>query len=108
MNTGCLKIFKKAAQFDQFGAFIPPHRRGDDIQLFRGENIQLTEAQANTLESGCFLVAVPDTCYDSSKDDLSYCWCSHTDLCNSAPALLTGPALLLLLYSLGNIMLSLL
>ena len=41
MNTGCLKIFKKAAQFDQFGAFIPPHRRGDDIQLFRGENIQL-------------------------------------------------------------------
>jgi len=57
MNTGCLKIYKKAAQFDEYGGFIPPHRRGDDIQLFRG----------------CFLVAVPDTCYDSSKDDLSYC-----------------------------------
>ena len=59
------------------------------------------------LGAGCFLVAVPDTCYDSSKEELSYCWCSHTDLCNSAPALLAGPALLLLIYSLGNMMLSL-
>ena len=39
MNTGCLKIYKKAAQFDEYGGFIPPHRRGDDIQLFRGLRI---------------------------------------------------------------------
>ena len=37
MNTGCLKIFKKAEQFDEYGTFIPPHRRGEDTQLFRGE-----------------------------------------------------------------------
>ena len=37
MNTGCLKIFKKAAQFDEDNTFIPPHRRGDDTQLFRGK-----------------------------------------------------------------------
>ena len=36
MNTGCLKIFKKAEQFDEYGTFIPPHRRGEDTQLFRG------------------------------------------------------------------------
>ena len=36
---------------------------------------------------GCFLVAVPDSCYDSSHDSLSYCWCSHADLCNSGPSL---------------------
>merc|ERR1719323_2850466 len=68
MNTGCLKIFKKAAQFDEDNTFIPPHRRGEDTQLFRG----------------CFLVAVPDSCYDSIHDGLSYCWCSHTDLCNNS------------------------
>ena len=38
MNTGCLKIFKKAAQFDEYNTFIPPHRRGEDIQLFRGND----------------------------------------------------------------------
>ena len=38
MNTGCLKIFKKAAQFDEYNTFIPPHRRGEDIQLFRGDD----------------------------------------------------------------------
>ena len=37
MNTGCLKIFKKAEQFDEYGTFIPPHRRGEDTQLFRGD-----------------------------------------------------------------------
>ena len=50
-------------------------------------------------------MAVPDTCYDSSKDDLSYCWCSHTDLCNSSPRPLQAG--LLVLYSLVNILLSL-
>ena len=38
MNTGCLKIFKKAEGFDPSGNFIPPHKRGTDIQLFRGNN----------------------------------------------------------------------
>jgi len=66
MSTGCLKIYKKAAQFDSGGEFIPPIKRGPDIQLFRG----------------CFLVATTDTCYDSSSTGLSYCWCSHSDLCN--------------------------
>ena len=37
MNTGCLKIFKKSQGFDNHGKFIPPEKRGDDIQLFRGE-----------------------------------------------------------------------
>ena len=32
-------------------------------------------------------MAVPDSCYDSSHDSLSYCWCSHADLCNSGPSL---------------------
>jgi len=70
MSTGCLKIYKKAATFNHNGEFIPTHRRGPDIDLFRG----------------CFLVATADTCYDSSSTHLSYCWCSHTDLCNGAPA----------------------
>jgi len=67
MNTGCLKIYKKARGFDRQNKFIPPEHRGSDIQLFRG----------------CFLVSVPDTCYDSISSDLSYCWCSQRDLCNS-------------------------
>ena len=33
-------------------------------------------------------MAVPDSCYDSSHDSLSYCWCSHADLCNAGPSLL--------------------
>jgi hypothetical protein len=37
MNTGCLKIFKKSQGFDHHGKFIPPEKRGDDIQLFRGK-----------------------------------------------------------------------
>ena len=57
------------------------------------------------LFSGCFLVAVPDSCYDSSHDGLSYCWCSHTDLCNTSPhntlyfPALLGSLLLLILWN---------
>ena len=36
MNTGCLKIFKKARGFDHENKFIPPEQRASDIQLFRG------------------------------------------------------------------------
>ncbi|XP_023341577.1 uncharacterized protein LOC111711442 [Eurytemora carolleeae] len=67
MNTGCLKIYKKAQGFDEENKFIPLEKRGTDIELFRG----------------CFLVSVPDTCYESSTSKLSYCWCSHRDLCNN-------------------------
>jgi len=80
MSTGCLKIYKKAATFNHNGEFIPTHRRGPDIDLFRG----------------CFLVATADTCYDSSSSQLSYCWCSHTDLCNRAPTLVPPPLQVLL------------
>ena len=45
MNTGCLKIFKKAAQFDEYGTFIPPHRRGEDTQLFRGNFLDAEASQ---------------------------------------------------------------
>jgi hypothetical protein len=41
MNTGCLKIFKKAEGFDHNGNFIPPHKRGTDIQLFRGKHTDI-------------------------------------------------------------------
>jgi len=68
MNTGCVKIYKKADEYDpDTGKFIPQHKRGPEKQLFRG----------------CFLVATPDICFDS-KSGLSYCWCSHRDLCNSS------------------------
>jgi len=66
MATGCVKILKKAYEFDHLGKFIPLHKRGQDVDLFRG----------------CFLIAAPDTCYDA-KDELTYCWCSSGDLCNA-------------------------
>ena len=40
MNTGCVKIYKKAPEFDPYtGDFIAEHKRGPDVQLFRGTNI---------------------------------------------------------------------
>jgi hypothetical protein len=36
MNTGCVKIYKKPYEFSPMGVFIPPHKRGPDLQLFRG------------------------------------------------------------------------
>ena len=37
MNTGCVKIYKKAPDFDPYtGDFIPEHKRDTDQQLFRG------------------------------------------------------------------------
>ena len=61
MSTGCLKIYRKAAQRDELGRYIPTHKRGTDTPLYRG----------------CFLVATPDTCFDNKKDGLSYCWCRY-------------------------------
>merc|ERR1719244_1621900 len=73
MSTGCVKIYKKAYEYDHLGEFIPEHRRGPDIQLFRG----------------CFIIQAPDICF-TSRDGLSYCWCSSKDLCNSTWSL--GPS----------------
>ena len=36
MNTGCVKMYKKPYEFSPMGVFIPPHKRGPDLQLFRG------------------------------------------------------------------------
>lgn len=66
LNTACVKIFKKSPGFDEDGQFIPLHKRGSDVTMFRG----------------CFLVRLPDTCYESLSNRLTYCWCSNADLCN--------------------------
>ena len=39
MATGCVKILKKAYEFDHLGKFIPENKRGKDIDLFRGEDL---------------------------------------------------------------------
>ena len=36
MATGCVKIVKKAYEFDHIGKFIPENKRGKDVDLFRG------------------------------------------------------------------------
>jgi len=70
MNTGCVKIYKKPRDTDSRGKYIPKHKRGPDVELFKG----------------CFIVALRgDVCFDSkSGPKLTYCWCSQKDLCNSA------------------------
>ena len=35
MATGCVKILKKALDFDYDGKYIPEHKRGPDVDLFR-------------------------------------------------------------------------
>jgi len=86
MATGCVKIYKKALEFDPYdGKFIPPEKRGTDIDYFRG----------------CFLISTPDICFDA-KDGYSYCWCSTKDLCNNCPALTTSPILLVLSFLLAH------
>ena len=37
MATGCVKILKKAYEFDHLGKFIPENKRGKDVDLFRGK-----------------------------------------------------------------------
>ena len=39
LNTACVKIYKKPEGFDANGYFVPLHKRGPDVQLFRGEAI---------------------------------------------------------------------
>ena len=67
MNTGCLKIFKKAEGFDHNGNFIPPHKRGTDIQLFRGKqtDIQLFRGKQTDIQlfrGNVPLVSLCSTC----------------------------------------------
>ena len=40
MATGCVKILKTAYEFDHLGEFIPPHKRGHDVDLFRGNILE--------------------------------------------------------------------
>ena len=37
MATGCVKIIKRAFEFDHLGGFIPLHKRDRDVELFRGK-----------------------------------------------------------------------
>ena len=46
MNTGCLKIFKRAEGFDKENKFIPLEKRGTDIQLFRGKGKTSIETES--------------------------------------------------------------
>lgn len=74
MATGCVKIVKRAPEFDPAtGKFIPEEKRVASVDLFKG----------------CFLISAPDVCFEA-KDGLTYCWCSSSDLCNSAPSLTHG------------------
>merc|ERR1712004_455554 len=85
MNTGCVKIYKKPRDTDSRGKYIPKHKRGPDVELFKG----------------CFIVALRgDICFDSkSGAKLTYCWCSQKDLCNSATRdLLPLSTLLVIVY----------
>ena len=100
MATGCVKILKRAFDFDHLGKFIPEHKRGQDVDLFRGEFVNtilffvcsfvvdilffcfMFYVCTNTIIlPGCFLISTPDVCYDA-KDGYTYCWCSSGDLCN--------------------------
>ena len=46
MNTGCLKIFKRARGFDNQNNFIPVEKRGQDVELFRGR-VRVIELQSD-------------------------------------------------------------
>ena len=39
MATGCVKILRKALDFNHDGKYIPEHKRGPDIDLFRNQSI---------------------------------------------------------------------
>ena len=35
-----MKIYKKSPESDYRGKYIPKHKRGPDVELFRGQNTQ--------------------------------------------------------------------
>ena len=37
--VGCVKIYKKPRDTDSRGKYIPKHKRGPDVELFKGENL---------------------------------------------------------------------
>ena len=39
MATGCVKILRKALDFNHDGKYIPEHKRGPDIDLFRNQSV---------------------------------------------------------------------
>lgn len=108
LSTGCVKIYIDSEEMlmkqqrtygypPGFGQMptLPPHLEGDPVLL-----------------RGCFVLAVPDKCYNA-KNGLSYCWCSSRDLCNGSshlrfgwkgwrrrwwPSLLLLPLLLILVH----------
>jgi len=86
MATGCVKITKKADDFDPVtGKFIPVERRRKNVDLFRG----------------CFLISTPTVCYtakDGPNKGLTYCWCSNNDLCNRAAPPRAGTAFFILVF----------
>ena len=41
MATGCVKILKRAYEFDHLGKFIPEHKRGQNVDLFRGQFVKI-------------------------------------------------------------------
>jgi hypothetical protein len=85
MATGCVKIVKRAKEFDpSTGKFVPEEKRAKSVDLFKG----------------CFLISAPDVCFDA-KDGLTYCWCSSNDLCNSVTTLSSSVGLISLLVILS-------
>ncbi|XP_059099599.1 uncharacterized protein LOC131893561 [Tigriopus californicus] len=85
LSTGCVKIYIDSEEMlmkqqrnygypPGFGQMptLPPHLEGDPVLL-----------------RGCFVLAVPDKCYNA-KNGLSYCWCSSRDLCNGSSRLWSG------------------
>ena len=55
MATGCVKILKKAYEFDHLGKFIPENKRGKDVYLFRGE-LSLFHFHTNGLQTFTLII----------------------------------------------------
>ena len=88
--AGCVKIYKKPRDTDSRGKYIPKHKRGPDVELFKGQKNSGTSPFIfypsiggvfinGSINSGCFIVALRgDICFDSkSGAKLTYCWCSQ-------------------------------
>ena len=55
MATGCVKILKKAYELDHLGKFIPKNKRGEDVDLFRGE-LSLFHFHTNNLQTFTLII----------------------------------------------------
>ena len=45
MATGCVKILRKALDFNHDGKYIPEHKRGPDIDLFRNQSVSQSKSK---------------------------------------------------------------